>query len=274
MRDDQKTLDFCARLAICLCGCTLGQAVTGAVAAESVPLSRLRELRQGGAAQRRGDCADMGRSVLRPYTSLGEPLGGDGGFGAAVAAAAARVGVGPGAPVFLLEELDEDLFCVGARGIAQRSDDGILLGVVEDAVDEDGEIGAQEREVDAEFAEGGGFAGLRYRGWNLVAGDDGGFERFALVGVFAGAGDRVDEGVAVGDDQAADDPCRDFVSAQFVFPYSSNDNSNGRMVGRSGVTSSTADFRGAPTHDLALRIFDWSLSAGEILRPLVAASEI
>ena len=225
-----------------MCGCTFGQAVTRCFLEEAGSAALICCVQSPG--------ADW----------LGDPLGGDGGFGAPVATAAAGVGVGPGAPVFLLEELDEDFLRVrGAWSGAQRGEDCILLGAVEDAVDEDGEVGAQEREVDAEFAEGGGFAGLRYRGWNLVAGDDGGFERFALVGVFAGAGDRVNEDVAVGDDQAADDPCRDFVSAQFVFPYFSNDNSNGRMVGRSGVTSSTADFRGAPTHDLALRIFDLEL---------------
>jgi hypothetical protein len=92
---------------------------------------------------------------------LRDPLGGDGGFGAAVAAAAAGLGVGPGAPVFLLEELDEDSLCVGrAGGGAERGDDCVLLAAVEDAVDEDGEVGAQEREVDAEFAESAGSVGL------------------------------------------------------------------------------------------------------------------
>jgi hypothetical protein len=148
---------------------------------------------------------------------LRDPLGGDGSFGAAVAAAAAGLGVGPGAPVFLLEELDEDALCVGrAGGGAERGDDGVLLGAVEDAVDEDGEVGAQEREVDAEFAECARGVGFRDGHRNMVSGDGGGFERFALIGVFAGAGDRIDEGVAVGDDQAADYPCRDFMSAQFA----------------------------------------------------------
>ncbi len=124
----------------------------------------------------------------------------------------------------------------GARGAAERGDDGVLLGAVEDAVDEDGEVGAEEREVDAEFAECGGFVGLRDGRRNLVTGDGGGFERFALVGIFAGGGDRVDEGVAVGNDQAADDPCRDFVSAQFAFLYFSNGNSNGRTVQRRTVS--------------------------------------
>jgi hypothetical protein len=139
-------------------------------------------------------------------------------FWAAVAAAAAGVGVGPGAPVFLVEELDEDAFLFGTtRCAAEQCDDGVLLGAVEDAVDEDGEVSAEQREVDAEFAEGCGFSRLGHGRWDLVAGDGGGFEGFALVGVFAGGGDRVDEGVAVGDDQAADDPCRDVVLGQIVF---------------------------------------------------------
>src|ERR1700743_1100615 len=167
-----------------------------------------------GARSRRSDCADTRRSALSPYAMLGNPLGGDGGFGAAVAAAAAGVGVGPGAPVFLLEELDEDFFRVGrARRAAERRNDCVLLAAVEDAVDEDGEVGAEQREVTAEVAECGGFAGLRDGRRNLVAGDGGGLERFTLIGVFAGGGDRVDEGVAVGNDQAADDPSRDVVFA-------------------------------------------------------------
>src|SRR5580704_464413 len=58
-------------------GCGIGASISGERATAA------------GAAQRRGDCADMGRSVLRPYTMLWDPLGRDGGFGAAVAAAAA-----------------------------------------------------------------------------------------------------------------------------------------------------------------------------------------
>jgi|ERR1700722_2693185 hypothetical protein len=182
-----------------MCGCTFGQAVTRCFLEEAGSAALICCVQSPG--------ADW----------LGDPLGGYGGFGAPVATAAAGVGVGPGAPVFLLEELDEDALCVGrAGGGAERGDDGVLLRLVEDAVDEDSEIGAQEREVDAEFAECGGLAGLRDGCWDLMASDGGGFERFALIGIFAGAGDRVDEGVAVGDDQAADDPCRDFVSAQFA----------------------------------------------------------
>src|ERR1700722_4097965 len=59
MRDEQKTLDFCARLAICMCrldgrtGCNLSRGE--GIAAPSSP-------------SRRGNRADMGRSLLRPYT--------------------------------------------------------------------------------------------------------------------------------------------------------------------------------------------------------------
>src|ERR1700689_4053841 len=120
-----------------------------------------------------------------------DPLSGDWCFWAAVAAAAAGVGVGPGAPVFLLEELDKDFLCVGAaRGAAERGDDCLLLCAVEDAVDEDGEVGAEEREVDSEFAECGGVAGVREGGWKLGGGDRGGFEGFALGGGLGGGGGR------------------------------------------------------------------------------------
>ena len=96
-------------------------------------------------------------------------------------------------------------FWLGRAGRATEGiDDCVLLGTVEDAVDEDGEVSAEQREVDAEFAEGCGFSRLGHGRWDLVAGDGGGFEGFALVGVFAGDSDGVDEGVAVGDDQAAD----------------------------------------------------------------------
>jgi hypothetical protein len=192
MRDEQKTLDFCARLAISFYGRTEGTGCN--------PLTAI----------------DFGMERWS-WPKLGDPLGGDGALGAAVAAGAGGVGVEPGAPVFLVEEFDEDALLVGAAGrAAEGIDDGVLLRVVEDAVDKDCEVGAEQREVDAEFAEGGGLAGLRYRSWNLVAGDGGGFERFALVGIFAGGGDRADEGVAVGDDQAADDPCCDVVLGQFA----------------------------------------------------------
>jgi hypothetical protein len=56
-----------------------------------------------------------------------------------------------------------------------------------------------------------------------MPGDGGGFERFALIGVFAGGGDRVDEGVAVSDDQSADDPSRDVMLAQIFVLISQND---------------------------------------------------
>ena len=59
----------------------------------------------------------------------------------------------------------------------------------------------------------------------------GGFERFALIRIFAGGGDRVDEGIAVGDDQAADDPCRDFVRAKLLLFLWPNDTSDGRKSG-------------------------------------------
>jgi hypothetical protein len=200
MRSERKTLDFCARLAISLCDCIGGWGVTSGVAwgyAASLVAIPVR-FRAFGAR-------------------LGDPLAGDGVLGAAVAAAAAGVEVGPAVPVFLVEELDEDSFGVRAWGAAKRGDDGVLLGAVGDAIDEHGKVGAKKWEVDAEFAEGCGFAGLRDGRWNLVAGDGGGFECFALVGVFAGGGDGVDEGVAVGDDQAADDVCRDVVLAQIAF---------------------------------------------------------
>ena len=172
----------------------------------------------------RGPCGSPRLTLDPSLAGLGDPLGGDGVFGAAVAAAAAGVGVGPGSPVFLVEELDEDSLLVGAPRATQRCDDGVLLVAVEDAVDEHGEVRSEQREVDAELAECRGFSGLRDGRWDLMPGDGGGFERFALIGVFAGGGDRVDEGVAVSDDQSADDPSRDVVLAQiFVLISQNND---------------------------------------------------
>lgn len=144
-------------------------------------------------------------------------------LGAPVASTPAGIGVGPGSPVFFVEELDEDSLLVRAPRAMERCDDGVLLVAVEDAVDEHGEVRSEQREVDAELAECRGSSGLRDGRWDLMPGDGGGFERFALIGVFAGGGDRVDEGVAVSDDQSADDPSRDVVLAQIFVLISQND---------------------------------------------------
>src|SRR5258707_13417003 len=129
MRSAQDTLDFCARLAICLCGLvesTVPDASRNLAMAVAVAVG-------GGHSSGPGHLSGL----------LGNPLGGDGVFGAAVAAGAAGFGVGPGTPVFFLEKLDEDSFCVGgARGGTERGDDCVLLDAVEDAVNEDGEVGA------------------------------------------------------------------------------------------------------------------------------------
>ena len=147
MRDEQKTLDFCARLAICLCG-----------------LHEVQVLHS--------DADGTGSWQFLPK-GLGNPVGGDGGFGAAVPPLRPDDGVGPRASSFPFRRIDEDSSRIRAAGRCRREvEDGVLLGAVEDAVDEDGEVGAQEREVDAEFAEGGGRAGLETKcgiSWPVMA---------------------------------------------------------------------------------------------------------
>jgi hypothetical protein len=152
--------------------------------------------------------AELGQAAVpKQVFHLANPDLANGGFRAAIAAASAGIGVGPGAPIFLVEELQQDR--PGARSgveFTERSFNGVLIGWGYDTVDENVVVDIQQREVYGGVAEDGWAAGSR-DGWrHLVFGAERGDHVPALVDIFAGAHHRIDEAIGVSEQQGTRDP--------------------------------------------------------------------
>lgn len=128
-------------------------------------------------------------------------------FRASGAATSARRWIGPGFPVFLVEELHKHFSGVGRTMEASEvDDDGVLVCLTYDAIYEHTIVALEQREMDTQIAENGGTSRAGNRPRHGMLRGHGRYDGLALMRILAGRSCCHDERIRVDDKKNADRP--------------------------------------------------------------------